>query len=315
MVALVGLVPLTGLGGCYQGEFLVGQPCERDDECGVRSFCDAGLCGGRIAERGPEIDLLRPTDLQLDGEGELTAVVDYFGMVFADPSQPAERWPFAHGSVALRIDEEVVGHVVRGDGETDARTATSGQAVAAVDVPPAVLSTPGLYRLDAEALDLDGAGWDGDNARDDALFWVRDGQPRVAFASPVDGARAPRTRPLTVLASVADFALIPPLPDDAPTPADPASDAGQVAVFVHQDVPECLPGCSVDDALVRVGAGFGGGGSSREIAFELTPSVLSPIAAERERVTVVLALVDQAGAFVRDPTDTPVTARVDLVWE
>jgi len=306
-----GLLASFGPVGCYDGEFLVGQPCDDGDDCGRRSFCDAGLCGGRIAERGPSVEVTRPTDLSVGGSSTLTTVVTYEGMVFADPADPPEKWPFAHASVQVRLDGEPLGHIVVGDGEDGNTNATSGQALGTFEVPDEVAGNVGFHRFETVALDLDGESWEGDNARDQTWMWVRNGEPRVAFGSPSDGARAPRTQPLTVVASVADFALTPPDPDASSS----LEDTGQVAVFLHFDFPECLPDCSIDDAVARVGTGFGGGGHSRELAFELSTAALSPTKSEREQVTIVLALVDETGELVLDANDEPISERVDLRWE
>jgi hypothetical protein len=43
---LLALAALGGLFiGCYQGEFLAGQPCTEDHDCGLVLSCNAGICG------------------------------------------------------------------------------------------------------------------------------------------------------------------------------------------------------------------------------------------------------------------------------
>jgi hypothetical protein len=40
-------VSLIGLGACFTGGFLDGQPCQSDADCGPKLACEAGYCGGR----------------------------------------------------------------------------------------------------------------------------------------------------------------------------------------------------------------------------------------------------------------------------
>lgn len=303
LFGLAGTVVLV-IGGCYEGEFLTGLPCDEDADCARRSFCDAQLCGGRISPRGPGVALGRPTDVPDGSEDAVTLVASYDGMNLADPDEPPERWPFAHGYIDVVLDGETFHRFVAGDG-------TAGEVAAVVDLGDR--GQPGLHRLQATARDLEGALWDADESSDDAVFWVVDGTPRVDVVRPADGSRAPRNRDLTVVASVADFRLVPP-PGEMPGGVVP-TDAGQVAVFLHLDFPQCLPDCTVDDALVRIGQGFGGGGSSRELAFTVGPGTLSPTPFERETVTMVFALVTDDGAFVSDGTGDVVHRRIELTWD
>ncbi|MEM9457831.1 MAG: integrin [Myxococcota bacterium] len=57
MVRILGGLLGIGLAGCFRGDFLEGDPCESNADCGPRLTCEDRICGGLVEPRVPDLTL------------------------------------------------------------------------------------------------------------------------------------------------------------------------------------------------------------------------------------------------------------------
>jgi hypothetical protein len=96
----LGFVLLAAsLGGCYHGEFLAGQPCTEDRDCGTVLSCNAGVCGDEPPEPPTEFELGISPIKQFDFEWAPADRADYYQLLGSAKI----------GAPYIRVGDDVIG--------------------------------------------------------------------------------------------------------------------------------------------------------------------------------------------------------------
>jgi len=206
---------------CPDGQTCSSNRCETDDTLPTVTIGDP--VDGRAAtfvEGGPDIDQTVQFSI---GNFELV-----------DPNVTSEH-VFGQGSIIVSVDGEIV------------QTLTSGSVTGGREVGVVVPNVVGAHRISVRLMRNDGTPYDHAAATERNLFWLSDGQPRVAVTSPWPGeVFSLDQQEIEVKLGVVNFELL-------PAEIEPALGQGHAHVHYDKPFPECPElddGCDSDYIVI-----------------------------------------------------------------
>jgi hypothetical protein len=175
-------------------------PCETADECPDEQACVVGKC---YAGNAPTVEIVTPEDEQAvpwtPGAEDIEVSVKIGGsnLELVDPASDADS-VFGRGQIVLFVDEREV------------ETLTFGSLASGVPTTVLVAPTPGAHRIRAEARFSDGKGYDNVEAVASRVFWFDDGNPWIAFKTPLPNQRFSFEEiSIDVTVAVLNFEIVP----------------------------------------------------------------------------------------------------------
>jgi len=227
---------LASVSACYgadvDAELNATYACIVDSDCAVGHTCLSSLCTDGTAGLGPAPFVQGPellTPFEAGVETMLPIVIGGEGLTLVEPggsNAPGE------GHLEIRIDGELFATLTEGD--LDGRVETE---------PFTIPSAPGFHRIEALALQNDGAPFPNDLSRANSGFWVNDGREHIAILRPAPGqeVHVDESRELEVEIATLNFRLVNP---QANTDRLTEPGQGHFHVFFDTGIPDCLPGCN-----------------------------------------------------------------------
>jgi hypothetical protein len=200
-------------------------PCSDDMPCPGEMVCLVEQC----ADAAPEVEIVTPeaeAKLQwsADAAVPVTVTVRATGLTLVDPTTDPNS-KRGQGQIAVLLDGVEVALVSSGDAEAGVPVEVSAAAVA------------GAHRLRIEARLSDGTEYDNPGASARSLFWLDDGEPHVAFVTPVPGdTYSIRAQKVDVEVAAINFDFV---------PASAEAQAGDVG-FAHVIEDVEFPDCAAD---------------------------------------------------------------------
>lgn len=208
-------------------------PCVSAEECPPDQVCVVGKC---FAGEAPEVVIVNPEDEQSvpwtpgGAPIDVTVKVGGGGLELVDPASNDNE--FGTGNIVLFVDDVQVA------------TLTLGSLAAGVNATVPVPAEPGPHRIRAEARFSNGTTYDNVEAQGTRLFWFDDGNPWVAFKSPVPNQRF-SFEEIEIEVSVAalNFGIVP-----ASNMAGPGNLGHAHLLFNKNNFPQCAddPACYMD---------------------------------------------------------------------
>lgn len=289
LVPLMFAVSAGLVGGCFStdldpdavGAFACGENAGNAD-CPTGQACSNGRCQDidvlpTIAISGPDPTVAPMFDATLGDEIDevlLFGVPQAFTLV--DPAANSEH-VFGEGHISVSVDGDEVA------------TITSGTIAGGREVGISIGNEVGAHRLSVRLMRNDGDAYDHQGARDNNLYWLRDGQPRIAVTKPWPGDRfSLDEQELEIEVGVIDFEVVPPGGADTPR-------LGHAHVHYDAPFPECPEESACDsDYMVITDTPIEGSGGLTRPNDDTVARLPAETAARDVEVTAILRNVNHS---------------------